>query len=69
MYRVLNIVFFQKILDYSELWSFSVSLGVSVCTHTMQLEHQRGSRTDRVQKNHKILRKKIFNEHPVAYVY
>ena len=32
------------------------SLGVSVCTHTRQVEHQRCSRTGRVQKNHKILR-------------
>jgi len=42
------------------------SLGVSVCTHTRQLEHQRCSRNGRVQKNHNILRKTtIFNEHPV----
>ena len=34
------------------------SLGVSVCTHTRQVEHQRCSRTGRVQKNHKIFRKK-----------
>ena len=33
------------------------SLGVSVCTHTRQLEHQRCSRTGRVQKNHKIRKK------------
>ena len=40
------------------------SLGVSVCTHTMQCEHQRCNRTGRVQKNHKISRKNtIFNEH------
>ena len=45
----LNIVFFPKILEYSGLWSFSVSpLGVSVCTHTGQVEHQRRSKTDRV---------------------
>ena len=46
------------------------SLSVSVCTHTRQVENQRCSRTDRVQKNHNILRKNtIFNEHPVhAYI-
>ena len=32
------------------------------------IEHKRCSRTGRVQKNHKILRKNtIFNEHPVGY--
>ena len=38
-----------------------------MCTHTTrQVEHQRCSRTGRVQKNQKILRKNtIFNEHPV----
>ena len=42
------------------------SLSVSVCTHTRQVEHQRSSRTGRVQKNHRILRENtIFNEHPV----
>ena len=50
------VVFFSKILKYSGLFPFS--LGVGVCTHTRQVEHQRCSRTDRVQKNHKILRKK-----------
>ena len=41
-------------------------LGVSVCTHTRQVENLRCSRTDRVQKNQKNLRKNtIFNEHPV----
>ena len=40
-----------------------VSLGVSECTHTRQVEHQRCSRTGRVQN---ILRKNtIFNEHLV----
>ena len=33
-------------------------LGVSVCTHTRQVENQVGSRTGIVQKNHNILRKK-----------
>ena len=40
---------------------------ISVCTHTRQVEHQRCSRTGRVQKNYNILRKNtIFYEHPVA---
>ena len=41
------------------------SLGVSVCTHTRQVEHQRCRRTGRVQKNHKIRKNTIFNEYPV----
>ena len=46
------------------------SLGVSVCTHTRQVEHQRCIRTGRVQKKYKILRKNtIINEHPVAAVF
>ena len=41
----LNIVFFSKILKYFGLLPFSVfsrslfSLGVSVCSHTRQVEH------------------------------
>ena len=59
----LDIVFFLKILKYSGLWPSAVSLCVSVCTHTRRLEHQRCSRTGRVQKNHKIYGKNtIFNE-------
>ena len=38
-----HIVFFPKILKY---------FGVSVCTHIRQVEHQRCSRTGRVQENH-----------------
>ena len=54
----LNILFFfPKILKYSGLWPSLFSLGVSVCTHTRQVEHQRCSRTGRVQKIQKILRK------------
>ena len=35
-----------------------------------QVEHQRCSRTGRVEKNHNILRKyPIYNEHPVFYSY
>ena len=49
----LNIVFFPKILEYSGLWPFSVfPYGVSVCTHTRQVEYQRCGRTGRIQKNH-----------------
>ena len=40
--------------------------GVSACTHTRQVEHQRCNSTGRVQKNHNILRKDtIINGHPV----
>ena len=60
----LNIVFFFE--DF-EIFRTLFSLGVSVCTHTRQVEHQRSSRTGRVQKNSDILRKNtIINEHPVA---
>ena len=66
----LNFVFFPKILEYSGLCSFLFFLGVSVCTHTRQVEHQRCSRIGRVQKNHKMLRKNtIINEHPVCNSY
>ena len=58
--------FFENILD-SGLSLFS--LCVSVCTHSRQVEHQRCSRTGRVQKIHRNLRKNtIFNEHPVDNV-
>ena len=58
-------VFFEDFKIFRTLFS----LGVSMCTHTRQVEHQRCSRTDRVQKNHKILRKNtIFNEHPVLAI-
>ena len=60
---------FSKILKYipdSGLSRFP--LIVSVCTHTRQVDHQRCSRTCRVQKNHNIFRKNtIFNEQPVQY--
>ena len=61
---------FFKILKYSGPWHLSVfPLGVSVCTHTRQVEHQRCSRTGRVQKTHHILRKNRYlmnSEHPVS---
>ena len=63
----LNIVFFSKILKYSELLPFSV-LPRCQCVYT----HQAG-RTPALQqnwqKNHNILRKKHnFNEHPVGFI-
>ena len=62
----LNIVFFSKFFKCSGLCLSLFSLGVSVCTHTRQVENQRRSRFGRVQKNYKILRKNtIFIEHPV----
>ena len=54
-YRVfIKYCVFSKIFKYSGLCFPSVS----VCTHTSQVEHQCCSRTGRVQKIHKILRKK-----------
>ena len=50
-----NIVFFLKILEYSGLWSFSVFPRCQfVYTHTRHVEHQRCSRTGKVQKNQKF---------------
>ena len=61
--------FFPKNLKYSGLLPFYVFHRCQyVWKHTRQVEHKRCSRTGRVQKNHKILRKNtIFNEHPVGY--
>ena len=60
-------VFFEY-LKYSVLLPFSVFPRWQ-CVHTRQVEHQRCSRTGRVQKIYKILRKiTIFNEHPVPYI-
>ena len=42
-----------------EIKKISRSLDVNVCTHAGQVEHQRCSRTGRVQKIQKILIKKI----------
>ena len=47
----LNIVFFTEFL---KIFRTLFSLGVSVRTHTRQVENQRCSRTGRVQKNHNI---------------
>ena len=55
MYRV-----FIKYCVFSEFLKIFRSLfllGVSVCTHTRQVENPRCSRIGRVQKSHKILRK------------
>ena len=52
--------------EFLKIFRTLFSLGVSVCTHTRQVEDQRCSRTGRVKKNHKILGKNtIFNEHPL----
>ena len=51
----LNIVFFSELF---KIFRTLFSLGVCVCTHSRQVENQRFSRTGRVQKNRKILRKK-----------
>ena len=63
---LLNIVFYSKILKYipdSGLSRFP--FGVSVCSQ-WQVKYHHCIRTDRVQKNHYIIRKNtIFNEHPV----
>ena len=49
--------FFQRFQNIPDSRLSLFSLGVSVCTHTRQVEHQRCSSTGRVQKNHNILRK------------
>ena len=36
-----------------------------MCTYTGQVERQHCSRTGRVQKNHKMFKNTIFNDHPV----
>ena len=60
-------VFFQRFYNIPDSGLSLFSLGVSECTHTRQVEHQRWSRTGRVQKIHNILRKiTIFNGHPVV---
>ena len=53
----LEIIKMHKVHGVHYLFSL-FSLCVSVCTPTRQVENQRCSRTGRVQKNHKILRKK-----------
>ena len=61
-------MFFWKILNVPDSCFSLFSLGVSVCTHTRQVEHQRCSSSGRVQKNHEIEGKNtIFNEQPVEY--
>ena len=68
IYRVfIKYCVFPKILKYSGLWLFSVFPRCQ-CVYTHQAGRTpRCSRTGRVQKNYKILRKNtIFNEHPVC---
>ena len=52
MYRVLQNHWRQNHFGHQNLERYTYSLAVSVCTHTRQVENQRYSRTDRVQKNH-----------------
>ena len=47
-------------LEYFKIFRTLFSPGVSVCTHTRQVEHQRRSRTGRVQKNPKFSGKKQY---------
>ena len=54
----LNIVFFSEDFKIFRILDFLCTPSVSVCSHTRQVENQRCSRTGRVPKNHKILRKK-----------
>ena len=51
----LDIVFFPKILNIPDSGLSLFFFDVSMCTHTRQVEHQRRSRTDRVQKNETFL--------------
>ena len=59
-YRVLiNYCVFSKILKYSLSWLFlGLYTGLHAWTTKWQVEHPRCSRTGRVKKNYKILRKK-----------
>ena len=55
-YRVfIKCCFFSEIL---KIFRTLFSLGASLCTQSRQVKNQRCCRTGRVQKNHKILRKK-----------
>ena len=58
-YRVFIIycVFF-RILKIFRTLAFLCFPSASVCVYTRQVEHHRCSKTGRVQKNHKVLRKK-----------
>ena len=47
-------VFFRIFKNIPDSGLSLFSLGVSVCTHTRQVEQQRCSRTGRAQKNHQI---------------
>ena len=67
-YRVFIKYCFWKILNIPNACLSLFSLGVGVCTHSRQVENQRCSRTGRVEKNHKIFRKKHNNEHLVDVI-
>ena len=64
MYRVFikYCVFFRFFKDIPDSGLSLFSLGVSVCTHTWQVENQRFNRTGRVT----ITKTQLFNEHPVC---
>ena len=53
--------FFRRFYNIPDSCLSLFSLGLSVCTHTRQVEHHGCSRTGNVQKNHKILREKHNN--------
>ena len=64
----LNIVFFQKILEYSELWSFSVYPRCQ-CVYTHKAGWKPGLAAELAElrkiQNFKV-KNTIFNEHPVG---
>ena len=68
-YRVfIKYCVFSKILRYTPDSGLSRFLlgAVSVCVHSVRSNPSACSKTDRVQKSHKIQRKNtMFNEHPV----
>ena len=68
LYRVfIKYCVFSKDIRILRTLVFLCFFGVSVYTQTRQVEHQCCSRTGRIQKIHKILRKNtIFIEHPVG---
>ena len=65
----LNIVFFPNFLNIPDYGLSLVFLGVSVCTHTRQVEHQHCSGTGRVQKNHKIWKKTQYLMNTLYMIY
>merc|ERR1711860_442846 len=57
-------VFFRRFLNMPDSCLYLFSLGVSMCTHTRQVEHQRCSRTGRIKKS--LKENTIFNVPSVA---